>query len=68
MTKVTGGKCLPWDSERKNAVGDQGGAPVALSETEPILRDFLNVMGELQEDLAGRWAATKEQPVLSRAE
>ncbi|GGQ68552.1 hypothetical protein [Streptomyces flaveolus] len=68
MTKVTGGMCLPWASERKNVVGDQGGTPVALRETEPILRDFLNVMGELQEDLAGRWAAMRERPVFSRAE
>lgn len=94
MTKVTGGKCLPWASGRKNRAGDRvvplgsyayipaptraatpangiltkGGTPVALRETEPILRDFLNVMGELQDDLAGRWAAMRERPVFSRAE
>jgi len=51
-----------------NGILTKGGTPVALRETEPILRDFLNVMGELQDDLAGRWAAMRERPVFSRAE
>ncbi|QOV47673.1 hypothetical protein IPT68_19240 [Streptomyces chromofuscus] len=31
------------------------GPPVTLRATEPILRHFLDVMAELEEDLARRW-------------
>ncbi|MEU4653673.1 hypothetical protein AB0G32_06970 [Streptomyces sp. NPDC023723] len=51
-----------------NGTLTRGGRPVTLRETEPILRDFLDVLGELQDDFTRRWGAIKEWPVLSRAE
>ncbi|MFK0116916.1 hypothetical protein [Streptomyces sp. NPDC090994] len=51
-----------------NGTLSKGGLPVPLRETEPILRDFLDVLGELQDDFTRRLGAIKEWPVLSRAE
>ncbi|MCZ9347991.1 hypothetical protein NGM37_61015 [Streptomyces sp. TRM76130] len=52
----------------RNGTLSKGGLPVTLRETESILRDFLEVLGELQDDFTRRLGAIKEWPVLSRAE
>ncbi|MBG0853742.1 hypothetical protein I2W78_18270 [Streptomyces spinoverrucosus] len=38
-----------------NGTLTKDGPPVALRATEPILRHFLDVMAELEADLARRW-------------
>ncbi|GAA4822681.1 hypothetical protein GCM10023220_65050 [Streptomyces ziwulingensis] len=72
MSEVTAGKCLPWGAGqgRKTRVDvvSTGGFPVAHGEAEPILRDFLDVMGGLQKDLSRRWATVWEYPVPARPE
>ncbi|MGW1539217.1 hypothetical protein ACWCPM_02780 [Streptomyces sp. NPDC002309] len=40
-----------------NGTLTKDGPPVALRATEPILRNFLHVMAELEDDLARRWLA-----------
>lgn len=52
----------------RNGTLSRGGLRVTLRETDSILRDFLDVLGELQDDFTHRLGAIKEWPVLSRAE
>ncbi|PZT69438.1 hypothetical protein DN402_22330 [Streptomyces sp. SW4] len=58
----------------KHSVGTVRGALtkdgrlITLMETESILRDFLNVMGELQAEAARRWGETHSWSAFSRAE
>lgn len=37
----------------------RGGFPVALTVTEPLLREFLDVMSELEADLTQRWVKSE---------
>ncbi|MFF9811135.1 hypothetical protein ACF1G5_39675 [Streptomyces coeruleorubidus] len=46
----------------------KGGCPVALRETEPVLRDFIDAMGVLEQDLARRWISATEWPAFALAE
>ncbi|GGT03915.1 hypothetical protein GCM10010240_41680 [Streptomyces griseoviridis] len=46
-----------------NGTLTKGGLPVTLRETEPILREFLRTLGEVQDDFTRRWCAIRERPV-----
>ncbi|WP_320776163.1 hypothetical protein [Streptomyces sp. CRN 30] len=51
-----------------NGTLTRGGRPVTLRESESILCEFLDVLGELQEDFTRRLGVIKECPVRTRAE
>ncbi|MEV0639455.1 hypothetical protein AB0I77_31890 [Streptomyces sp. NPDC050619] len=46
-------------SAATNGTLTRGGFPVALAVTEPLLREFLDVMSALEDDLTRRWAKSE---------
>ncbi|GAA0929588.1 hypothetical protein [Streptomyces thermoalcalitolerans] len=51
-----------------NGVLTRGDCPVALKVTEPLLRNFLDVMSTLEADLARRWVGSEARSARPGAE
>ncbi len=51
-----------------NGTLTNGGCPVTLQVTEPVLRDFIDAMSVLERDLARRWISATEWPAFALAE
>lgn len=51
-----------------NGTLTKGGCPVTLQVTEPVLRDFLDTMSVLENDLDRRWTSATKWPALALAE
>ncbi|MFF0465522.1 hypothetical protein [Streptomyces mexicanus] len=51
-----------------NGTLTRGGLPVALAETETLLRDFLEAMSRLEADLARRWVGSDGRSAFPRPE
>jgi hypothetical protein len=47
-------------SAAANGTLTRGGFPVTLAVTEPLLRDFLEVMSALEADLTRRWVTSED--------
>ena len=58
----------PRQQDTANGTLTTGGLPVVLQVTEPLLREFLDVMSALEADLARRWGRWEHRLALHAAE
>jgi hypothetical protein len=58
----------PRHSGTANGTLTTGGLPVVLKVTEPLLREFLDVMSALEADLARRWVTSERRYAFQGAE
>lgn len=58
----------PGQQGTANGTLTTGGLPVVLRVTEPLLREFLDVMSALEADLARRWGRWEHRFTLQAAE